>query len=127
MFEENVNLFGFCCSWLKPFFLSFRRLLKFNDAIWRMWESCQENVKFGKKSETFQALLQLREVLFCGFSTFSEKLSVLRQSPSNEQQNHEKWLQKKMAMVFYLIFKKNHWEYGSSHFRPYFTDFCPFL
>ena len=67
MFEENVNLLSFCCSWLELFFVAFRRSVNFSDLIRQKWENCEENMTLEEKNKTFQFLLQLRETFFFVF------------------------------------------------------------
>ena len=53
MFEENGNLFSFCCGWLKHLFVALRRFVNFSDPIWRNWENDEENVMFEEKVRLF--------------------------------------------------------------------------
>ena len=72
MFEENGDRFSFCCSWVKPCFCCFSAFREFYQ--WnlmkerKLWRKCDVR----RKCESFQFLLWLIEVPFCGSSAFCE-------------------------------------------------------
>ena len=73
----------------------------------------------------FQLLIYEHNYIWCYYICFEIQI-VLRHSPSNGHQNHEKWTSKKF-MFFGVICNENHWKYVPYHFRIYFIYFHHFL
>ena len=73
MFEENGNLFSFCCGWLKHLFVALRRFVNFSDPIWRNWENDEENVMFEEKVKLFSIYCYWCFVVNSFFLTFRGK------------------------------------------------------